>query len=367
MYLFACYSLYSPECEFISGVCRDGGIHISCVTIAQNDELIREPVVVFSSQTVVPLVLIVTEYPWVSVSGFGAHIKSTQKHLIIQKKTGAEYYPLETVSNLLIVGGHTINSTTIAQLVRNGTFISFFDPDGTPIGTIKPYCDTNQEGSNNGQQAIPRQRYAIAIAQASIKSRIFAIERIQELQNTCLFYEGELEFLRKAQDEMEYLIKLDEIRRLHKLTSDMYYEIMSRNMPSDLGYRRRTIRPQTDPINAMLSLGYAMLFGNCYVAIVGARLNPDAGLMHEGKGSLVHDLIEPLKAGMVDPIVFHIARESLLASDFELTQDRCMVSDEVIKAMMKLFYTAITTEKINEQVYNFSTSLENYSDVKILY
>jgi len=309
----------------------------------------------------------VTEYPWVSVNGFGAHIKSTQKHLIIQKKTGTEHYPLEKVSNLLVVGGHTINTATIAQLVRNGTFITFFEPDGTPVGTIKPYHDANREETYDCQQSIPRQRYAIAIAQASIKSRLFAIERLEEFQNTRLFYEGELEFLRKSQDEIEYLIKLDEIRRLHKLTSDMYYEIMSRNMPPELGYRRRTIRPQTDPVNAMLSFGYAMLFGNCYVAIVGARLNPDLGLMHEGKGGLVHDLIEPLKAGMVDSVVFHMARESLIASDFELTQDRCMLSDDVIKAMMKLFYTVITTEKINEQVHNFYISMENYNDIKILY
>jgi CRISP-associated protein Cas1 len=335
--------------------------------MTQNDVLIREPVVVFSSRTIVPSVLIVTEYPWVSVSGFGAHIKSTQKHLIIQKKNGSEHYPLEKVSNLLVVGGHTINSSTISQLVRNGTFISFFDPDGTPVGTIKPCNDTGREETYACQQALPRQRYAIAIAQASIKSRLFIIERTQELQNTRLFYEGELEFLRRSEQEIEYLIKLDEIRRLHKLTSDMYYEIMSRNMPPEMGYRRRTIRPQTDPVNAMLSFGYAMLFGNCYVSVVGARLNPDLGLLQEGKGSLVHDLIEPLKAGMVDSVVFQMARNSLIASDFELTQDRCMLSEDVIKAMMKLFYTAITAEKINDQVFNFSTSLENYRDVKILY
>jgi CRISP-associated protein Cas1 len=312
-------------------------------------------------------VLIVVEYPWLSVSGFGAHIKSTPKHLIIQKKNGTDFYVLEKIKNLLVVGGHTINSTTIVQLVRNGAYITFFDPDGTPIGTIKPYTVGNREETYEYQQPILRQRHAITIAQASIKSRLFAVERIQESQNVHLFYEGEFEFLRKSQDEMEYLIKLDEIRRLHKLTSDMYYEIMSRSVPTDLGFKRRTIRPQTDPINAMLSIGYAMLYGNCYVAVIGARLNPDLGLMHEGSGSLVHDLIEPLKSEMVDPIVFRMARESLVFSDFEMTQDRCIISDEIISTMMKLFYTTIITEKVNEQVYNFYNSLRNNCDFKILY
>ena len=83
--------------------------------------------------------------------------------------------------------------------------------------------------------------------------------------------------------------------------------------PWNLDFTRRTVRPQTDPVNAMLSFGYAMLFGNCCVSVIGARLDPDHGFMHDGKGSLVQDLIEPLKAGMVDSIVFQIARESLTA------------------------------------------------------
>src|SRR4030043_90305 len=100
------------------------------------------------------------------------------------------------------------------------------------------------------------------------------------MQNSTLFYEGEQQFLHTSEQELQYLIKLDEIRRLHRLTSDMYYEIMARNISSDFGFRRRTIRPQADPINAMLSFGYAMLYGNCCVSVIGARLNPDVGLMH---------------------------------------------------------------------------------------
>ncbi len=86
-------------------------------------------------------------------------------------------------------------------------------------------------------------------------------------KNIRLFYEGELEFLQKSREELAFLIKLDEIRRLHRLVSDMYYEIISRSLPPDLGFRRRGTRPHTDPVNAMLSFGYAMLFGTCIAAV----------------------------------------------------------------------------------------------------
>jgi CRISPR-associated endonuclease Cas1 len=308
-----------------------------------------------------------TDYPWISVSGFGAHIKSTQKKLIIQKKNSTEEYNLDSIKNLLIVGGHTISSSTMVNLIKNGAYVSFFEPDGNPVGIIRPFGDRNETEIHKIQQAIPRHRYAIALAQAAIKSRLIAIERVQEKQNISLFYEGEQQLLHKSQEELEYLIKLDEIRRLHRLTTDMYYEIMSRNTPPDLGFRRRTIRPQADPINAMLSFGYAMLFGNCCVSVIGARLDPDSGLMHDGNGCLVQDLIEPLKAEMIDSVVLQVARESLTLSDFEQTPTRCMLSDELVKKMIGVFHTSINNEKIDELVFNLLNAITNNCEFIVRY
>jgi CRISPR-associated endonuclease Cas1 len=301
------------------------------------------------------------------VSGFGAHIKSTQKKLIIQKKNNLEEYPLDSIKNLLVIGGHTISSSTIVSLVKSGAFISFFEPDGNPVGIIRPFGDQNDRDVYTWQQGVPRHRYAIILAQAAIKSRLFAIQRVQEIRNTHLFYEGEQEFLHASQDELQYLIKLDEIRRLHRLTSDMYYEIMSRNISSDFGFGRRTIRPQADPVNAMLSFGYAMLYGNCCVSVIGARLNPDVGLMHEGKGSLVQDLIDPLKAEMIDAAVFQMARESLSTSDYEQTPDRCMLSEEFIRQLIRLFQKTINNEKIDEIVDSYFNSITKNEDFRFRY
>jgi len=309
----------------------------------------------------------VTDYPWLSVSGFGSHIKSTQKKLIIQKKKSVEEIPLDSVKNLLIIGGHTISSSTISNLVKNGSFITFFEPDGNPVGIIRPFGDKSDTEIHRVQQTIPRYRYAIAVAQAAIKSRLFSVEHLQEMQHSKLFYEGEQQFLHTSEEELQYLIKLDEIRRLHRLTTDMYYEIMSRSIPPDFGYRRRTIRPQLDPVNAMLSFGYAMLFGNCCVSLIGARLDPDSGLMYEGKGCLVQDLIEPLKADMIDQVVFQVARETLGFSDFEQTPGRCILSDDLTKKLIGFFHTSLDNKKIDELVYTLFNAMMDNSEFIIRY
>ena len=309
----------------------------------------------------------VTEYPWISVSGFGAHIKSTQKTLIIQKKNTIEEYPITEVKNLMVVGGHTIHSSAVLNLIRHGASVSFFEADGTPAGTIRPPGDQVLAEMYDLQKMIPRQRFATAFAQTSVQARLFLMEREEELRNVRLFYEGELEFLRKSREELGFLIKLDEIRRLHRLVSDMYYEIMSRSLPPELGFRRRSTRPHMDPVNAMLSFGYALLFGNCNVASVGARLDPDGGLLHDGKNSLIHDLIDPFKPGMVDAVVFQIARETLREEDYELAPGRCILSDDLIREITGQLHTSIKTDVINRQVSALADSIRTGSGFKVLY
>jgi len=309
----------------------------------------------------------VSEYPWIAVSGFGAHIKSTPKTLIIQKKNTIEEYPIAEVKHLLIVGGHTIHSAAVLNLIRQGAIISFFEADGTPAGTLRPSFSPNPKELSNFQRSIPRQRFATALAKASIQARLFLMEREVQKKNIALFYEGELEFLHKSRDEFAFLIRLEEIRRLHRLVLDMYYEIMARNLPPNLGFRRRGTRPYMDPVNAMLSLGHALLFGNCTVAALGAQLDPDSGFLHDGRNSLIHDIADPLRPEMVDTVIFAMAEKNLNDDDYELTPDRCILSDTIIGEITRRLHTSIRDEIINRQVAGLADAIQNGSDFTVMY
>ncbi|MFZ0005334.1 MAG: CRISPR-associated endonuclease Cas1 [Methanoregula sp.] len=305
--------------------------------------------------------------PWLAVYGFGAHIKSTQKKLIILNKGTIEEYPFDEIKNLLIVGGHNINSTTISHLLKNGSYVSFFEPDGTPVGILQPFGNSSDKEIRRLQEDSPRHRYSTAIAQASLKSRLIAIERLQEERGSYILYEGELQILHNALNNLEYLVKMEEIRRLSDLTMNMYYEILSRDIPKCFDFRRRTVRPQCDPINAIFSFGYAMLFGNCCVSVIGARLDPDLGLLHEGPGSLIRDFIGPFKAGMIDRIVCNIARNVLKPGDYEQTSTRCMLSDALIKKLISDFKESIDNQKLDHQVNNYLKAIQKEEKFTIMY
>jgi CRISPR-associated endonuclease Cas1 len=183
------------------------------------------------------------------------------------------------------------------------------------------------------------------------------LQSLAERHSWNLFYEGELDFLHKAHDEMEYLIRMVELRRLHRLASDMYYEILSRQIPPGLGYRRRTERPHRDPVNAMFSFGYAILYGICLRSVAGAHLDPDQGCLHEGAGGLVQDLIDPFKPAMVDDPLFALAREGIPADEYDIGGTRCYLSEDLIQHIMAILQQSIHQDVIDAKVLAFRQSI----------
>ncbi|MDE4908860.1 CRISPR-associated endonuclease Cas1 [Methanogenium marinum] len=298
-----------------------------------------------------------SEHSWHVVAGFGAHIKSTGTTLSILYKGEQKEFPLPSVRHLLLVGGHNIHTSAVTRLLRQGSSISFFDADGTPVGMLNPF------GSDAGSEIREAQRthmphtFARVIVQTTLKSRLLAIERTENQLGETLFYKGEQEILHNILSELENLITMDELRRVHKLAGDMYFEIMARSLPPELGFRRRTNQPHQDPVNAMLSLGYAMLFGNVIVSVIGAYLDPDHGLLREGERSLVTDLIDPLKTTMVDAAVFSIARAGLINGRYEVSTKRCHLNEEVIDALIAALRASINQEIIDDNVLSLSQAV----------
>ena len=307
------------------------------------------------------------DVPWLVVAGFGAHIKSTRNTLIVQRNGTTDEYPLDSVRHLLVIGGHTLHTTVITHLVRAGASISFFEADGRPAGTIRPFNDQQQAELSLIQKNAPGYQYAVTIAKASMRSKTLLIGKISEEYTSDLFYEGEAELLTNALDELEYLVRMSEIRRIHRLASDMYYEVLSRVIPRELEYRRRTERPHRDPVNAIFAFGYAMLFGNVMFSVTGAHLDPEAGTLNRGPNALIYDFMEPFKAGMIDREAVRFIRENVTEEDYECGSTRCILSDQCMKELIRLFHESIRQDQIDQQVARYRESLLNKCDYQIIY
>jgi CRISPR-associated protein Cas1 len=307
------------------------------------------------------------EHPWLIVAGFGAHIRASASHLSVMHKGQTSEYPIRSVRHLLVVGGHTLHTSAIAHLLRSGAVITFFDPDGTPLSQLRPFGFREDEELRHVQEQASPHSYALLLARSSIRSRLMLIEKTAVALGTELYYEGEREFLSESLAELEYLVRMEELRRVHRLATDMYYEIMARSIPREFGFRRRSSRPHRDPVNAMLSLGYALLFGNCWVAVTGAHLDPDLGMLSMGEGSLVFDLIEAQKPAMVDEAVFAVARSTLYESEYDCATSRCHLDPALIRRLMDAVRPALDQRRIDANVAAYKSALLGNGEYQVIY
>jgi CRISPR-associated endonuclease Cas1 len=310
-----------------------------------------------------------TEYmrEWVTVAGSGGHIRATRNTLTILKGTGEERYDIGKVGHLLIAGGHTLHTSAVVALVRAGATISFFDADGSPAGQINSPRPQDAETVRAAQQKVSGHSVALIFAQAGIDARILAIERYGNARGWDLLYEGELEFLHRSREELPFLIRMEEIRRLHKLVTDMYYEIMARTIPPELGFRRRGRRPHIDPVNAMLSFGYAVLYGSADVALSAAGLDPHLGTLHERTGGLIYDIIDGFKPAMIDETVFYLARERISAGDYEIGDRRCYLSETLIQDLLAGIRRTLDDGPINTVVRDYARALISGTEFSPVY
>ncbi|MDK2974271.1 MAG: CRISP-associated protein Cas1 [Methanofollis sp.] len=294
---------------------------------------------------------------WVTVAGSGGHIRATRDILTIRKGADEERYDISKVGHLIIVGGHNVHTSAVVALVRAGTTISFFDADGRPAGQIHPSRPQDAGTIRAAQQKVSGHSIALIFAQAAINARILAIERYGNAHSWDLLYEGELEFLHRSREELPFLIRMEEVRRLHKLVADMYYEIMARTVPPELNFRRRTRRPHTDPVNAMLSFGYAIIYGSADVAISAAGLDPDLGALHEGAGGLIYDVIDGFKPAMIDETIFSRARDGIAARDYEAGDRRCYLSEDLIQNLLGSIRRTLDDGPINAVVRDYALAI----------
>ncbi len=121
---------------------------------------------------------------------------------------------------------------------------------------------------------------------------------------------------------------LDTLRGHEGMAANQYFGVFQNlllNRDKCFAFDGRTRRPPTNPVNAMLSMGYSMLANDCASALEGVGLDPAAGFMHSlrpGRASLALDLMEEMRAYIVERLVISLINTRQFSqSDFKIHAD----------------------------------------------
>ena len=131
---------------------------------------------------------------------------------------------------------------------------------------------------------------------------------------------------------------VEELMGIEGNGSKIYFEAFRKALKQNLSFFERNRRPPRDPVNAMLSFGYTILYHKVLAAIEQAGVDPFMANLHSNinsRPSLALDLMEEFRHFVVDNVVLKLVNLAQVRADnFTYTADKGVLMNEYAIAMV---------------------------------
>lgn len=126
----------------------------------------------------------------------------------------------------------------------------------------------------------------------------------------------------------------------------VYFSAIKELLPAELGFNGRNRQPPQDPFNALLSLGFTVLY-SCLESVLRADgLLPWQGAYHRRHAALASDLMEPFRHIVERQALALIKRRELKPDDFYYGEDRACY----LKKESRNYYLGRLTAKFDSKI-----------------
>ena len=156
---------------------------------------------------------------------------------------------------------------------------------------------------------------------------------------------------------------VNQLRGFEGGVSRSYFEALGRIVPESFAFTKRSKRPPEDPFNAMLGLGYSMLFNEVLGAVMHVGLHPYIGHMHairRGHAALVSDLMEEWRAPIIDSLCLTLIGKGMITLDhFHTVEHGCYLTKEGRKILLYQYNKKLrSTHQYWGEPYSYRDSIQ---------
>lgn len=140
-----------------------------------------------------------------------------------------------------------------------------------------------------------------------------------------------LSALQAAVASAEKVTTHDELRGVEGSAQRAMFSYWRTELPDRLGFYQRLRRPPPDPVNALLSLSFTLIYHEAIRQCYCHGLDPWLGVYHlpsPGRRSLACDLVEPLRPAIESWVVDCFLEGEFDASQFSLGEGHCMLGKQ---------------------------------------
>ncbi len=252
----------------------------------------------------------------------GAAVHKRGNRLLIEKDdvTLAEI-PLRETTMVALFGNVQPSSQALGELAEHGIPVSFYTRNGRLRARVVPEASGSIEAKLRQYRAATHAETALPVAKALVCAKLANSRRLVEDYRKHYPSDGlaqAAESLKASAEGAFGAAAIDELMGFEGSGAAVYFRAFVEMNRSGFEFPGRRKHPSTDPLNALLSLGYTMAGNELHALVEGMGLEPYLGFLHaaeDNRPSLALDLVEPFRASFVDRLALRLVNERVLREE----------------------------------------------------
>ncbi len=273
--------------------------------------------------------------------------------------------PLANIESLAVLGRVQVSTQALAVFADKDVPVAFLSAAGRLVAMMDPMGPTSAAVRAAQVRTFDRPEKALELARAVTVAKI-TNQRTLLMRNHADLPARVARELQECIGGAQRASTMNELRGHEGNAAAIYFKnfqgMFKRGVEEiarefDINGRKR--RPPPDPINAVLSFGYAMLTSECVAACRLASLEPTIGALHStrpGRPALALDLVEPFRPLIADSVaVSAFNRGELGEGHFLRTAAGCALTNPGRKAFFSAYGRRLDTE-ITHPVFEYRLS-----------
>ncbi|MGQ9592573.1 MAG: CRISPR-associated endonuclease Cas4g/Cas1g, partial [Planctomycetota bacterium] len=276
----------------------------------------------------------------------GALVAKSGEALIV-KKDGVELtrVRLKDMSQLVVCGNVSITPQAVHLLCEASVPIVHLSYGFWFYGMTNGITLRNSFDRVAQYDAARSPERCLALAKALVAAKI-ANQRTLLRRNAPECPQASLDELSAVLDRVDRAEDVGALLGLEGTAAAVYFSrfgdmLRPRDIDAAWSFTQRNRRPPRDPVNALLSFGYALLAKECTVALLSEGLDPWWGLFHRprhGRPALALDLMEEFRPLVADSAVLTAINTGMVTRpDFEISASGCALKPNGRKAFLRAY------------------------------
>jgi len=294
----------------------------------------------------------------------GATVGKSGQSLIVRKgKESLGRAALKDISQLVLCGNVSVTAQALHLLCQEGIPVVHLTTGHWFCGLTTGITLRNAFTRSAQFKTAENPAKCLALARAIVAAK-GANQRTMLRRNAMPVPAAELDEMTELLRKVERAPSVEQLLGLEGNLAARYYAnfaalLKPRDFDATWDFTHRNRRPPRDPVNAMLSFGYALLAKECTVALLAEGLDPWWGLYHRprhGRPALALDLMEEFRPLIVDSAVITAVNTGMVtAADFTRSNAACILTPSGRKAFIRA-YEARLDQLITHPLFEYRCS-----------